>query len=190
MARVLEFDRAKVLDKALVLFWRKGYQAASLSDLLEAMEIGRGSFYATFGDKRSLFIECLDIFGQRTRAFLLRTRETEPPLDALRRFFEYTAAEQRGQRCEWGCMMVNTVLELAGVDDELSARASGLLSGMQAEFETCLRDAGLTPQRAAAFASVLMLFNEGLRVSSRRRAPAAQQLADIGTTFRLIGAAI
>ena len=84
------------MDKALVLFWRKGYQAASLSDLLLAMEIGRSSFYATFSDKRSLFIECLDLFGTRTRDFLVRTRNEEPPLDALRRFFEYTAAEQRG----------------------------------------------------------------------------------------------
>ena len=190
MARVLEFDRSKVLDKALVLFWRKGYQAASLSELLEAMNIGRGSFYATFGDKRSLFVECLDLFGKRTKEFLLRAREKEPPLDALRRFFEYTAAEQRGQRCEWGCMMINTVLELASVDDDLSARASSLLADVQVEFESCLRDAGLTQTRAAEFASFLMLFNEGLRVSSRRKASFEQQLADIGTTFRLIDGAI
>ena len=54
---------------------------------------------------------------------------------------------------------VRAVLELAGVDDELSARASGLLAGMQTEFEVCLRDAGLTPKRSAEFASFLMLFN-------------------------------
>jgi hypothetical protein len=53
---------------------------------------------------------------------------------------------------------------------------------MQAEFENCLRDAEL--------ASFLMLFNEGRRVSSRRKASVEQQLADIGTTFRLIGNAI
>jgi hypothetical protein len=53
---------------------------------------------------------------------------------------------------------------------------------MQAEFENCLRDAEL--------ASLLMLFNEGRRVSSRRKASVEQQLADIGTTFRLIGNAI
>ena len=87
-------------------------------------------------------------------------------------------------------MMVNTVLELAGVDDELSARASGLLAAMQDEFENCLREAGLTSKRAAELASFLMLFNEGLRVSSRRKASVEQQLADIGTTFRLIGRAV
>jgi TetR/AcrR family transcriptional repressor of nem operon len=189
MARTLGFDRSAALDKALVLFWRKGYQAASLSDLLLAMAIGRSSFYATFGDKRSVYVECLELFAKRTRDFLLRARENMAPLAALRSFFEYTATGQRGQKTAWGCMMVNTVLELAGVDDELSTHASRLLAGMQEEFERCLRDAGLAPRRAAELASFLMLFNEGIRVSSRRRVAQEQQLADIDTTFRLIASA-
>ena len=189
MPRTLEFDRSAALNKALVLFWRRGYQAASLSDLLEAMAIGRSSFYATFGDKRSVYVECLALFGKRTKDFLLRARNQHAPLDALRCFFENTVAEQRGQRTEWGCMMVNTVLELAGVDDDLSARASGLLADMQAEFDRCLCDAGVAPKRASELASFLMLFNEGIRVSSRRKVSRDQQLADIDTTFRLIASA-
>lgn len=189
MARSLEFNRSAALDKALVLFWRKGYQAASLSDLLRAMAISRSSFYATFGDKRSLYLECLGVFGKRTKDVLLRARNDNTPLDALRSFFEYTATGQPGQRSAWGCMMVNTVLELAGVDDDLSARASSLLAEMQAEFEKYLRDAGLAPERAAEFASFLMLFNEGVRVSNRRKVSREQLLSDIDTTFRLIGSA-
>ena len=186
MARTLEFDRNAAMNKALALFWRKGYQAASLPDLLEVMEIGRSSFYATFGDKRSLFLECLELFGKRTKDILLRARDEHAPLEAMRRFFEYTATEQPGQRTEWGCMLVNTVLELAGVDDDLSARASGLLAEVQAEFERCFRDAGVAPKRASELASFLMLFNEGIRVSSRRRVARNQQLSDIETTFRMI----
>ena len=186
MSRTLEFDRSAAMNKALVLFWRKGYQASSLSDLLEAMEISRSSFYATFGDKRSLYVECLDTFGKRTRDIVIKARETLPPLEALRRFFEYTATEQRDQRPEWGCMLVNTVLELAGVDDELSARASGLLAAVQTEFDTCFRDAEIAPRRAAELASFLMLFNEGIRVSSRRKVSRRQQLSDIDTTFRML----
>lgn len=189
MARALEFNRSAALDKALVLFWRKGYQAASLSDLLQAMDISRSSFYATFGDKRSLYLECLGVFGKRTKDVLLRARNDHAPLDALRIFFEYTATGQPGQRSIWGCMLVNTVLELAGVDDDLSARASGLLAEMQAEFERCLFDAGLASERAAGFASFLMLFNEGVRVSNRRKVSREQLLSDIDTTFRLIGSA-
>ncbi len=187
MSRTLEFNRSATLNKAIVLFWRKGYQAASLPELLEAMEIGRSSFYATYGDKRSLFFECLQIFGKRTKDFLLKAKCDHQPLDALRLFFENTVSEQRGQRTEWGCMMVNTVLELADVDDELSAHASSLLADMQIEFESCLRDAGLAPKLAHQYASFLMQFNEGIRVSSRRRVSREQQLSDIDTAFRLIG---
>ena len=190
MARTLEFDRPTTVNKAIVLFWSKGYQAASLADLLEAMDISRSSFYATFGDKRSLFIECLGIFGKRTKDFLLKEMLEHKPLVALRNFFENTVSEQRGQRTEWGCMMVNTVLELANVDDDLSARASNLLADMQSEFVRCLRDAGLPPKRATEFASFLMQFNEGIRVSSRRKVSRDQQLTDIDTAFKLIGSAI
>jgi TetR/AcrR family transcriptional regulator, transcriptional repressor for nem operon len=190
MPRELEFDRSAALNKALVLFWERGYQAASLADLLQAMKIGRSSFYATFGDKRSLFAECLGVFGRRTRDLLLRTRKQKSPLEALRSFFEVTATALPEQRHELGCMLVNTVLELAGVDDELSAQASKLLADMQTEFESTLCDSGVAPELAPDLASFLMVFNEGLRVSSRRKVLTARQLADIETFFRLIEGAI
>jgi len=186
MARPLEFDRSTARDRALLLFWSKGYQAASLTDLLRAMEISRSSFYATFRDKRSLYVECMDVFARRTREILLRARSDNAPIDALRKFFDYTVTGQREPRASWGCMLVNTVLETAGVDDDLSGQASALLERMQADFVQCLLDAGLAPNRATEFASFLMTFNEGVRVSSRRKVPPNQQLSDIDTTFRLL----
>lgn len=186
MPRPLEFDRPATVDKALVLFWRKGYQASSLADLLDAMGISRSSFYATFEDKRRLYIECLELFAERTKDVLLRARKDTAPLDALRSFFVSTATVQRSRRTDWGCMMVNTVLEMSGVDDDLGARASACLAAMQTEFERCLVDAGFPPARTADLASFLMLFNEGLRVSSRRKVSRERQLSDIDTTFHLI----
>lgn len=53
MARTREFDEAKVLEAAMQLFWEKGYEATSLSDLTARMGIQRPSIYSTFGDKRS-----------------------------------------------------------------------------------------------------------------------------------------
>lgn len=186
MARPLEFERSLAVDRALALFWRKGYQATSLSDLLQAMEIGRSSFYAAFGDKRRLFLECLDLFAQRTKDVFLRARTDHPPLEALRSFFEWTFSGPDRSRASWGCMLVNTVLEMADVDDELSARASQLLAGIQRSFEECLREAGCTPGLAAELASFLMMINEGLRVSSRRKLSHRRQLEQIDTTFRLL----
>ena len=193
MARPLEFDRSKAVNKALVLFWRQGCQATSLADLLAAMGISRSSFYAAFTDKRSLFIECMDLFSARTQDMLQRARAEMPPVDALQSFFEGNLASPRGAgavREHWGCMLVNTVLEMAGVDDDLAARASLHLTEMQHFFRACLQDAGATPARADELAAMLMLFNEGIRVSSRRRLPDAQHLKPITTTFRLIRGAI
>lgn len=193
MARPPEFDRPRAVNKALVLFWCKGYQASSLADLLTAMGIGRSSFYAAFTDKRSLFIECLDLFSARTLELLHHARGEMPPVDALQSFFERNFIGARGAgavRGHWGCMLVNTVLEMAGVDDELAARASHHLGEMQRAFQSCLQDAGAAPARAEELAAMLMLFNEGIRVSSRRRLPDAQHLQPIATTFRLIRSAI
>ncbi len=193
MARPIEFDRPKAVNRALVLFWRQGYQATSLADLLAALGIGRSSFYAAFTDKQSLFIECLDLFAARTVQLLQRARAEMPPVDALQSFFERNFIGARGAgavRGHWGCMLVNTVLEMSGVDDELAARASDHLAEMQCIFQACLQDAGATPARAEELAAMLMLFNEGIRVSSRRRLPDAQHLQPLATTFRLIRSAI
>ena len=193
MARPLEFDRSKAVNKALVLFWRQGYQATSLADLLAAMGISRSSFYAAFTDKRSLFIECMDLFSARTQDMLQRARAEMPPVDALQSFFEGNLVSARGAgaaRAHWGCMLVNTVLEMADVDAELAARASNHLTEMQHFFQACLQDAGAAPARAEELAAMLMLFNEGIRVSSRRRLPDAQHLEPIATTFRLIRSTI
>src|ERR1700730_11789741 len=60
MAGVKQFDRDEVLDRAIVAFWTRGYEATSIDDLVEATGINRGSIYGTFGDKRRLFLMALD----------------------------------------------------------------------------------------------------------------------------------
>jgi TetR/AcrR family transcriptional repressor of nem operon len=190
MGRPRSFIHTAARDRALVLFWRKGYQATSLDDLLMAMEISRSSFYATFIDKRSLFVCCLDLFAERTQDMVCCARSELAPIDALQSFFERNIVGTRGGKAIWGCMLVNTVLEMADVDDELSARASFHLAGIQATFEDCLLDANCEPTRAAELAALLMLVNEGVRVASRRKLSPQQQLAPIETAFRLLRSAI
>jgi TetR/AcrR family transcriptional repressor of nem operon len=162
----------------------------TLAELLQTMGIGRSSFYAAFTDKRTFFIECLDLWAARTLDLVQQARAEMPPVDALQDFFERSFVGTRGAKAHWGCMLVNTVLEMAGVDDELAARASHHMGAMQRVFQACLLDAGATPARAEELAAMLMLFNEGIRVSSRRRLPEAQHLQPIATTFRLVRRAI
>jgi TetR/AcrR family transcriptional repressor of nem operon len=196
VARPVEFDRSKAVNKALVLFWRKGYQASSLADLLAAMDIGRSSFYAAFTDKRTLFLECLDLFAARTAELVQRARSEMGPVDALQHFFERNFIGVPGSGVgasasrHWGCMLVNTVIEMAGVDDGLAQRASRHLVVVQHIFQECLQEAGAEAARAEELAAMLMLVNEGIRVSSRRQLPDAQHLGPITTTFGLIRSAV
>jgi len=186
MARPIEFNHQQAVDKALLLFWRKGYQATSMSDLVDAMEISRSSFYSAFKDKRSLFLHCLDLFGERTCQVLQKARSQMVAIDALQFFFERHLSGPRPQQASLGCMLVNTVLEMAGVDDELSDRASEHLVEMQNLFEDCLVDAGCQTEQAHALAGVLMLLNEGIGVASRRRMKRQDQLDPIATTFSML----
>ena len=190
MPRPLEFDRAHAVNRALALFWRQGCQATTLAGLLQAMDIGRSSFYAAFTDKRTLYITCMDLFAERVMEMLERDRKEKPPIDVLQDFFAGNQVGGRHVRSDWGCMLVNSVLELAGIDEDLVARASGHLTALQRFFETCLRDAGALSSQARELAAMLMLFNEGIRVSNRRRLPDAQHQQTIDATFRLIRSAI
>src|SRR5436305_13985260 len=64
MARQKEFDRDEVLHKAMEVFWTRGYEGASMQDLVKRMGINRQSIYDTFGDKHSLFLQSLDRYRE------------------------------------------------------------------------------------------------------------------------------
>lgn len=183
MARPLEFDRDQALMSALGVFWRQGYQATSLPDLLGAMSLSRSSLYAAFGDKRALYLQCLDLYTARTLGLLAQTQAEHPPLAALRAFFERTLLQP-------GCLLVNTTLEMAEVDDGLRDKAGLRMAQVQEAFEICLRDAGCTPSQAGEFAGFLMLINQGLRVSSRRDLTPEARQAQLDTAFRILAAAL
>ena len=157
----------------MVLFWEQGYHSTSMPELLDAMGVGRGSFYAAFEDKESLFEEALDRFGERNLAILRDVIATESPRDVVRRFFEATLFEVPQRRMRRGCLLVNTVLELAAVEEGLRERATAHLNAIEALFTESFRQAiaagelntSRTPEQLA---SVVMTLNQGLRVESRK----------------------
>ena len=156
------------------LFWARGYTATSLPDLLEAMGIARSSFYACFGTKRKLFTECLELFGDRTLAIVEEDANRLPATALPRAFFETTVLGVSPRRTELGCMMVNTVLELAVVDPELNQLAAQKLSAIESAFALAFQqaqrkgelDATRSPEQLA---SMVMTINFGLRVHSRQK---------------------
>lgn len=110
MGRPREFEIDEALDSALELFWRKGYEGTSLSDLTDAMGITRPSLYAAFGNKEELFRKALDRYDDTCMAFT-RTAMKEPTarkvVDKLLHGF---ADAQTDQTHPPGCMGMNGAL--------------------------------------------------------------------------------
>src|SRR5580700_1977514 len=87
MARPREFDRDAAIERAMSVFWRKGYAATSTGDLLRAMNIGRQSMYDTFGDKHLLYLEALEKYQRESVAEnIRRLRSTASPLAGIEAF--------------------------------------------------------------------------------------------------------
>lgn len=173
MARSPEFNRTKALEAAMKLFWARGYTATSLADLLETMGIGRSSFYASFGTKRELFTECLELFGERTLEMVQKDAATLPLTALPRAFFESTVLDVSQRRAGDGCMLVNTVLELADVDPQLNQLATQKLNAIENAFVLAFAQAQRngeldTTRSPEELASLVMTINFGLRVQSRQ----------------------
>jgi len=87
VARTKEFDPDSALRAAMDLFWRKGYEATSMQDLVDGLGIGRGSIYATFGSKHELYLRALDRYAEQSDVRALdRLSRSGPALPVVREF--------------------------------------------------------------------------------------------------------
>lgn len=142
MARHKEFDQDQIIDKALNLFWQKGYEATSIQALVDHLEIGRGSIYDTFGSKHGLYLAALDRYRQKqSRPTLAPLGQDLPAKEAITQVFNNLIDEalQDPKRC--GCFVVNSAVELATHDRDIDAIAKESIAGMEAMFFTYLTEA-------------------------------------------------
>ncbi|MGE7674877.1 TetR/AcrR family transcriptional regulator [Lysinibacillus sp. NPDC094403] len=118
MARTREFDEEKVLEAAMQLFWEKGYEATSLSDLTARMGIQRPSIYSTFGDKKELFEAALRRYTtSRAADIRARLQSHTSVKQAFAIFFEEVIAAEYTKDLSNGCFCINTMVELAPHDE-------------------------------------------------------------------------
>ncbi len=169
------FDSDAALQKAMEAFWARGYEATSMQDLVDCMGVGRGSLYATFGDKRSLFLQALRRYDQRHRrdwAARLAT-ETSPRAAILAVFGEVIEGALAGDGRK-GCLLVNTALELSAHDEEVADIVAQGLVEMETFFADQLiraKAAGEVPEhvRPDETAKALLALLVGMRVFTRAR---------------------
>jgi TetR/AcrR family transcriptional repressor of nem operon len=170
VSRTKEFDPAEVLDRALEQFLERGFEATSIEDLVRATGLSRASLYNAFGDKQRLFEAVLDRYEARQMERLRRIMaEAGSPRAAIQRVLESAGA--RGD--DYGCLVVNTGVELAGHNKEIGRRASNSFRGIARLFEEMLAGVARV-ENPAAVARVLESAFLGLRVLRRTGEPPAR----------------
>jgi TetR/AcrR family transcriptional repressor of nem operon len=119
MARQREFDEEKALDAAIEVFWEKGFEATSLSDLTSRMGIQRPSIYAAFGDKKGLFEAALRKYTSSHAAYVRANLQTNSSVkEAFRTFFEHMVEKEYENSPSWGCFCINSMVELSPHDEK------------------------------------------------------------------------
>ena len=120
MPRVKLFDENKVLSKATELFWKKGYHATSIQDLVNHLGINRGSLYDTYGGKKKLFDKAFQLYrttnSNDVAAFFENQNEVK---NGFRALFEMGINESISDKDKKGCFVVNTTTELIPGEKEL-----------------------------------------------------------------------
>lgn len=124
-----------MLEKATLAFWRRGYEATSISDLVEQTGLNRGSLYTAFDGKRGLFVECLAHYDSRHRLdFLDEVSKGTGPREAILAVFEAAARPSRETGLPPGCLLVNSALEVSPHDPEVREIVNRCLAEVEAFF--------------------------------------------------------
>jgi len=142
MARPKQFDPNQALESATRCFKSRGYSAASMSELTQAMGIGRASIYATYGDKRSLFLAALRSYADSTIDYVRERLEQGPePLENVRGLLRDVARMASAEEYRDGCLLVNSTAELAARDDEVRDFVTNSFRRLEDAFYDALRRA-------------------------------------------------
>lgn len=121
MARTKAFDEQETLRKAMTLFWKKGFHATSMQDLVETLGINRASLYDTYGDKETLYRKAVILYQEINQAHMQRFLYRHPDVtDGFRAFFLETIEQSLSDPDHKGCFMVNTTTEMASQRPEFS----------------------------------------------------------------------
>lgn len=110
VGRPRNFDLDKALEKALEVFWSKGYDGASLSDLTEAMGINKPSLYAAFGNKEQLFLKAVELYENRPCAFFYPALEQPTAYKVAEAMLMGAATNMADKSHPHGCVVVQSAL--------------------------------------------------------------------------------
>lgn len=166
------FNEETALEKAMQVFWEKGFEPASISDLLEGTGLNRGSLYNTFGGKQQLFVKALLKYDRDRQAMLAKLEALDNPKKAIATFFDTTVAKTAADQDHKGCFLFNTALEISTHDEKVNEIVTNGVREIEAFFRRSIEvgqargdmPKGLDPE---ATAKALLAMIVAIRVLGR-----------------------
>ena len=188
MSRPREFDEQQALHQAQEVFWQRGYEATSLTDLLEAMGLSKSSFYETFGSKRELFLRTLGQYEeQRVAVFHRQLASGRTARESIEALFRAAIGCEEHK----GCMACNEAVELASRDADVERRVTGVMAALEEILAEAIAR-GQTEgsigasQPSQDLARLLMVALNGLQVEVRGCAEQARLERTVGILMRML----
>jgi TetR/AcrR family transcriptional regulator, transcriptional repressor for nem operon len=186
MARAKQFDPEVALDAAVDQFWECGFEATNVQDLCRKLKLNPGSLYATFGDKRSLFVAVFDRYVERVSRDAIDRIASEPSgLASISAYFDFLVAAIVSGKRRWGCLITNSLIELGASQPEIEAKIALHFARLETAFADALARARLRGELKSDVgpeaASYLVCVVQGLNVLARTK-PTHTQLAAVVST--------
>ena len=192
MPRVKQFNEEETLNKAMCLFWRNGFHATSMQDLVSYLGINRASIYDTYGGKKELFDKAFEHYRSTNRKQLLAFLESQESVkEGFKKLFERGISEAVCDTERKGCFVINVTTELVPNDDEMLAVIQENKAFMTATFEDFLKS-GVTSGEISNtkdlknLASVLHTFFNGIKIVSKTDSNEQELLSSVDTVLSLL----
>ncbi len=186
MARIREFNEVQVLEKARDIFWKKGYNATSMKDLVDGLGISRSSMYETYGDKEALFYKALEAYKiDEADSMVEMLMKSKTPLKEIQNVFSYTINSSIADKDKKGCFMVNTVVELSPTNKKVGGLTCANTKQLENAFAHLLevgQEKGEINRRHTPKQQAKFIYNSiiGMRVAAKNGAD-KKSLSDIAT---------
>ncbi len=174
MARPREFDEQQVIEDLMTVFWKKGYQATTMQDLVKASGLLKGSLYGAFGDKQALYLAALKHYDRtRIQAGIDMLNGEGSARQKIARLFDNVIESTRRDLFAGGCLLCNASLEKAVSDKQVKTEIKTTIRRLKVAIMDALKAGNVNQDQAASLAAFIVSAYFGTRVLAKSGAPAA-----------------
>ncbi|KGL64194.1 TetR/AcrR family transcriptional regulator [Polaribacter sp. Hel1_85] len=173
MARKKEYNEDVVVEKAMKLFWRNGYETTSMQMLEKEMGINKFSIYSSFGSKHGLFLESLKSYKRKVNSIFEEFTNSDNGIEAIQDFFFNSVNICNVDGNQKGCLVTNTYNEFSEKKDEqINEQMNSFMSNLKELFiDKLKKDTTKDEETVLKQANYLVLAKHGLAAASKVNTP-------------------